>query len=260
MPRANRVMLDGQICHVTHRCHDRAFLFRFKRDRNLYRKLLRANLGEFRISMLAYCITCNHVHLLLRAPSSGAIGGFMQRVEGAMGQAYNLRKRRKGAFWSDRYHATLVEAGHHLWSCLRYIDLNMVRAGAVEHPREWPWATWAELTGGRRRHRLVDRSALLTATGAPDWYSFLDHYRALIDEAIRVHRVERESWWTEATAVGRLEYVTAIEAELRGEGQRRRFATESAPEGLVVLRETPHTYDELSWAKILDKTHFQRRA
>jgi len=41
---------------------------------------------------------------------------------------------RKGAFWEDRYHATAVEKERHLIRCMIYIDLNMVRAGVVDHP------------------------------------------------------------------------------------------------------------------------------
>ena len=36
---------------------------------------------------------------------------------------------RKGAFWEDRYHATVIEKGEHLLRCIVYIDMNMVRAG-----------------------------------------------------------------------------------------------------------------------------------
>jgi len=38
MPRANRYGLAGQICHLTHRCHNRAFLLQFGRDRDVYRQ------------------------------------------------------------------------------------------------------------------------------------------------------------------------------------------------------------------------------
>lgn len=33
MPRANRFFLQGHVWHITHRCHQRQFLFRFSRDR-----------------------------------------------------------------------------------------------------------------------------------------------------------------------------------------------------------------------------------
>jgi REP element-mobilizing transposase RayT len=49
-------------------------------------------------------------------------------------QEFNNRRNRKGAFWQDRYHATAVESRNHLMECIVYIDLNMVRAGVVNHP------------------------------------------------------------------------------------------------------------------------------
>ena len=59
----------------------------------------------------------------------------MQLIAARTGQEYNIRKQRKGAFWEDRYHATAIEQNDHLNRCLVYIDLNMVRAGVVNHPK-----------------------------------------------------------------------------------------------------------------------------
>jgi putative transposase len=58
----------------------------------------------------------------------------MRLLAGRTGQEYNQRKDRKGAFWEDCYHATAVETDDHLLRCIVYMDLNMVRAGKVEHP------------------------------------------------------------------------------------------------------------------------------
>jgi len=69
----------------------------------------------------------------------------------------NLRKKWHGAFWNERYHATMIDGGDYLWTCLKYIDLNMVRAGVVSHPREWNWTGYEELVGERKRYRLIDR-------------------------------------------------------------------------------------------------------
>ena len=73
----------------------------------------------------------------------------MQSLEGDFAQFYNRRKGRQNAFWGDRYHATMIESGEHLWGCLLYIDLNMVRAGVVDHPKDWPWTGYQELMGHR---------------------------------------------------------------------------------------------------------------
>ena len=62
MPRAHRLKVAGGLFHLTRRCHNRAFLLRFARDRDAYRAKLRQKLKHFDVSLLDYCLTCNHVH------------------------------------------------------------------------------------------------------------------------------------------------------------------------------------------------------
>jgi hypothetical protein len=58
----------------------------------------------------------------------------MQLIAGRTAQEYNQRRAMQGAFWEDRYHATAIEIDEHLHRCVVYIDLNMARAGVVNHP------------------------------------------------------------------------------------------------------------------------------
>ena len=93
---------------------------------------------RYGLRVLNYMATSNHIHLLvLDSGQRNIIPKSMQLIAGRTAQEFNQRKKRKGAFWEDRYHATAVETNHHLISCLTYIDLNMVRAGAVAHPSQW---------------------------------------------------------------------------------------------------------------------------
>ncbi len=94
--------------------------------------------GRYGIKILNYMLTSNHIHLLVvDIGIDEAISRSMQLIAGRTAQEYNIRKKRNGAFWEDRYHATAIENNHHLIHCLTYIDLNMVRAGVVTHPSEW---------------------------------------------------------------------------------------------------------------------------
>ncbi len=72
--------------------------------------------------VLNYIATSNHIHLLVLDHGDGqSISRSMQLTAGRTAQQFNHRKKRKGAFWEDRYHATAVETGHHLFSCLTYM-------------------------------------------------------------------------------------------------------------------------------------------
>ncbi len=82
-------------------------------------------------------VTSNHIHLLVKDTAKDVISRSLQLIAGCTGQEYNNRKSRKGAYWEDRYHATTVESETHLFKCLVYMDLNMVRAGVVNHPEKW---------------------------------------------------------------------------------------------------------------------------
>ena len=53
--------------------------------------------------VLNYCVTSNHIHLLVYDKDKNEIARSMQLIEGRMGQGYNIRKKREGAFWEERY-------------------------------------------------------------------------------------------------------------------------------------------------------------
>ena len=165
MPRANRYFLPGHVWHITHRCHKQEYLLKFSRDRARWIHWLFEAKKRYRLSVLNYIVTSNHIHLLVRDQGRGEISQSMQLVAGRVAQAYNQRKKRKGAFWEDRYHATAIEGDEHLAQCLVYIDLNMVRAGVVEHPVDWPHAGFAEMKQRRERYRILDQDALNSLLG-----------------------------------------------------------------------------------------------
>ena len=109
MPRANRHFLPGQLWHLTHRCHEKAFLLKFARDRRRYLRWLFEAKKRFGLCVLNYVVTSNHIHLLVKDTGEGVIAQSMQLVAGRTAQEFNQRKGRQGAFWEDRYHATAVE-------------------------------------------------------------------------------------------------------------------------------------------------------
>jgi len=84
---------------------------------------------RYGLTVFNYMVTSNHVHLLVYDNHGReAIARSIQLIAGRTGQAYNVRKQRKGTFWEDRYHATAIEKDTHLKRCLVYMDLNSVLA------------------------------------------------------------------------------------------------------------------------------------
>lgn len=64
-------------------------------------------------------------------------------------QYFNFHYRRTGTLWEGRYRATVVEAETYLFECMRYIELNPVRAGMVRHPRDYVWSSYRANAEGK---------------------------------------------------------------------------------------------------------------
>jgi len=246
MPRANRTMLSGKLYHVTHRCHDRSFLLKFAKDRNEYRRLAIDMAKEYQVAVLNYCLTSNHVHLLLEAKGKALISQFMHDLAGTFALQYNRRKKRSGAYWEGRYHATMIDSGPYLWACLQYIDLNMVRTGAVRHPEQWQWSGWQEIMGHRKRYCLIDQQKLIAWTGHTSFALFEKHYEQDVMNRIQHRILNRESQWTDAVAVGTEAFIKSVTDQLP---DRRRWHIEERTFGHSsgnILREPTPTYMSFS--------------
>lgn len=239
MPRANRHFLPGHVWHLTHRCHEREFLFKFARDRKQYLHWLYEARKRFGLCILNYAVTCNHVHLLVKDTQEGVIARSMQLVAGRTAQDYNRRKTRLGAFWEDRYHATAIEADSHLHRCLVYIDLNMVRAGAVRHPSEWDHGGYGEIQNPRERYRLIDLSALSALCGFDNAEEFQSEHRQWVESALRNGATARDDRWSDAIAVGSEGFVEQVKAELGSAVGRRQIDAENKT---YALREPSRPY------------------
>ncbi len=215
MTRANRCFVPGYVWHLTHRCHQKDFLLKFRRDRCVWIRWLFEARKRYKLCVLDYQVTSNHIHLLVRDRGEGEIARSMQLVEGRTGQAYNCRKNRRGAFWEDRYHATAVESGEHLARCMAYIDLNMVRAGMVAHPRRWPDSGYHEIQSPPCRYAIVNRQALAETLGLQRVSDLAAFHSQLIDTALRESQGRRVAHWTEALAVGGCEFVDRISYQVK---------------------------------------------
>ncbi len=241
MPRANRYYIPDRVWHITHRCHQRQFLLSFARDRRAWVGWLFQARKRFGLCVFNYQVTSNHVHLLVKDRGRGEIARSMQLIEGRTAQGYNWRKKRSGAFWQDRYHATAVQTGNHLVNCLIYIDLNMVRAGKVAHPRAWPDAGYHEIQCPRLRCRIIDRQALSHALELASVERLATVHAQYIDAALERDAIARQPHWSEAVAVGTNEYVKSVAGELGIKRRRRKIYTAGEAS---VLAESPASYGD----------------
>jgi putative transposase len=216
MARAKRHYIPGYVWHITHRCHKREFLLKFPRDRRRWIEWLYRAEKKYRgLSVLNYMVTSNHIHLLaFDDEGRNVIPSSIRLVAGRTGQEYNVRKGRKVAYWEDRYHATAVEKNRYLRKCITYIDMNMVRAGVVEHPTQWEFCGYNEIQNPRKRKGIIDFDRLKGLLGFEHYEDLKDAHSRWVDSAIQSNKYDKEDKWTQSIAVGSKSFIKKMKERL----------------------------------------------
>ncbi len=235
MTRAKNSHSSSFIWHLTNRCHNREFLLKFKSDRRNFLLWLYKAKQKYGLIILNYMITSNHIHLLVYDDGRhDVVSRSILLAAGRTAYEYNRRKNRSGAFWGDSYHATAVGSGNHFLECLLYIDLNMVRAGVVKHPRNWPMCGYNEIMGAaRKRYRLIDKSMLMQLLAIHEPSELRKRYDTWIQERLAAGQLKREKKWTESVAVGNKDFVEMFQKE---KGRKLRQEIHENDDGSFLLK------------------------
>jgi putative transposase len=213
MARAKRHYIPGQIWHITHRCHKRELLLKFAKDRRRWLQWLYEAKKRYGLVILNYAVTSNHIHLLVVGEEDrDVIPNSIKLIAGRTGQEYNQRKSRKGAFWEDRYHATAIEKGDHLFRCLVYIDLNMVRAGVVEHPSNWSFCGYNEIQEPKRKNVLINYERLKELFGFDSYDEVRTYHERLVEDSLGNGNNRRDDKWTKSIAVGNRSFADRVKS------------------------------------------------
>lgn len=142
MARLPRFVLTGQPQHVIVRGNNRSEIFCADDDYRLYLEKLQLACDKHGCDVHAYVLMTNHVHLLITPHEQQSLSKALQMMGRYYVQYYNYCYQRTGTLWEGRYKATLIDSESYLLTCMRYIELNPVRAGMVAHPSEYPWSSY----------------------------------------------------------------------------------------------------------------------
>lgn len=142
MARLPRFVIPGQPQHVILRGNNRTEIFRADADYRFYLEKLQLACNKHGCDVHAYVLMTNHVHLLISPKEEQSLPKAMQMLGRYYVQYYNCCYQRTGTLWEGRYRATLIDTETYLLTCMRYIELNPVRAGMVSHPPEYPWSSY----------------------------------------------------------------------------------------------------------------------
>jgi putative transposase len=195
------------------RGHNREPVFFAAQDALEYLKIVKRVGDACHCALQAYVLMTNHLHLLLTPEAGDAISRLFQ----ACGRQYvgyiNHTYRRRGTLWEGPHKGIIVESTTYVLTCMRYIELNPVRAGIVARPADYRWSSDAANALGEANCIVSPHDAYVHL--GQTLPQRREAYRALCDVELTAETLERIRNCTQSgTPMGRERFKAQIEKTL----------------------------------------------
>lgn len=178
MTRLARIVAPGLPHHVTQRGNRQQPTFFSEEDYRFYLDLLAESSARFGLSIWAYCLMPNHLHLIAVPETESSLAQALGETHRRYTRRINARQNLTGHLWQGRF-ASFVMGESHFLAAARYIERNPVRAGLVQSPEDWAFSSArAHLKG--QNDSLAQVAPLLALV--PDWKDFITNTGPETDE------------------------------------------------------------------------------
>ena len=169
MPRIARVVIPDCPHHMIQRGNRRLKVFFSEEDKAFYLTLLRRQADKHGISIWAFCLMDNHVHIVAVPRTKASFARGFGEAHMKYTHVINTREDWKGFLWQGRF-ITYPLDGAYLHSAVRYVERNPVRAMLVSKAEAYPWSS-AYSHVHKEAHPLLSRCPL--EEEIPDWSTYL---------------------------------------------------------------------------------------
>ena len=179
MPRLARVVATGHPHHVIQRGNRRQKVFFGDKDKEEYLKILDLNARLFQVKVWAYCLMDNHVHLIVVPQNEKSLTKTIGLTHQLYTRLINFRQGWNGYLWQGRFKSVVLDEKY-LYSAVRYVENNPVRAGIVSRAEDYLWSS-------AKAHVNKENEGLLS------WFYLLDeirNWRNYLSEEDTKHMIE----------------------------------------------------------------------
>lgn len=186
MPRQARIDISGLLYHVMIRGIERKEIFPKKIDKQDFIERLGKSLAESGAKCFAWVLMPNHAHLLIRVGEK-KLSRIMRGLLSGYATKYNIRHKRSGHLFQNRYKAIICEEERYLLELIRYIHLNPIRANMVKDMRELDKYEWSghSIVVGNGKRQWQETGDVLRMFGIVV-SSAREKYREYMEEGIRI--------------------------------------------------------------------------
>jgi putative transposase len=149
MPRKPRFYILGVPAHIVQRGRSREPVFFEDDDYRAYLGWLVEASERYGCALHAYALMTNHIHILATPEKKQSLSLMMQYIGRHYVPYINYTYGTSGSIWEGRYKSSLIQDDQYLLTCMRYIELNPVRADMVNTPSMYQWSSYRSNAQGK---------------------------------------------------------------------------------------------------------------
>lgn len=205
MSRIARVVVEGVPYHVTQRGNARQTVFLRESDFRVYRERLQENAKLYDLSILAYCLMPNHIHLVCIPAKETSLARALGRTAADYARFFNVQNRSCGHVWQARYYSCPLDLAH-LWNAMAYVERNPVRAGLSDHAEKYRWSSARAHTEPGASDSLLRWKPWIEEYDPNRWLQVL---RSTVEEEAMAERIRDAS--RRGRPLGSKEFVAMLE-------------------------------------------------
>ena len=148
MTREARAVIIGVPHHITQRGNNRQDVFFVDDDRRHYLLMLKSKAVQYGLTIHAYCLMTNHVHIVATPLHEESLAKGIGRTHYFYTRYVNKLQGRNGHLWQNRFFSCPLDEPYFL-NTVRYIERNPVRARMVRKALRYPWSSAKVHVAGR---------------------------------------------------------------------------------------------------------------
>ena len=168
MPRQARKKSSSGIYHVMLRGINKQQIFEDEEDCEKFLWVLKETKAVSEYKLFAYCLMGNHIHLLIKEEKE-PLEQIFKRIGGKFVYWYNIKYQRVGHLFQDRFKSEPVEDDAYLFTVIRYIHQNPVKAKLCENIEDYKFSSYKEYTD---RNWIVDTDFILDIMPIDEFAAF----------------------------------------------------------------------------------------
>ncbi|HDQ04050.1 MAG TPA: transposase [Deltaproteobacteria bacterium] len=189
MPRTARIAPKEFIYHVLTRGNNRQDIFKDEEDYQKYLEILQKYKEKYDFRLYHYVLMTNHLHLVIEPTERGGeLSEIMKGINLSYAQHFKNKYRYIGHFWQDRYKSIIISKDEYLLACGSYVELNPVRAGIVENPKDYRWSSYQANAYGKQDD-LIDQHVIFDNLSQDDVVR--KEYRKFVQEMLKKNKAMR---------------------------------------------------------------------